>query len=125
MRHFTESQITDLVYDESEEGEIVHREFNGTFRLYLLYSGVVRMYDDGLYYKIEWVESGEDLNEVEPEEQDAPEVEPVGEVVIRSAFVPKGENKRVLVTPSDNDPLYDKPTDWGHLLEAAMQEAAS
>ena len=37
MRHLTESQVTDLVYDESEEGEIVHREFNGTFRLYLLY----------------------------------------------------------------------------------------
>ena len=83
------------------------------------------MYDDGLYYKIEWVESGEDLNEVEPEAQDAPEVEPAGEVVIRSAFVPRGENKRVLVTPSDNDPLYDKPTDWGHLLETALQEAAS
>lgn len=49
----------------------------------------------------------------------------VGEVVIRSAFVPKGETKRVLVTPSDNDLLYDKPTEWGHLLEAAMQEAAS
>ena len=49
----------------------------------------------------------------------------VGEVAIRSTFVPKGENKRVLVTPSDDDPLYDKPTDWGHLLEAAMQEAAS
>lgn len=125
MRHFTERQITDLVYDESEEGELVCKNFNGTFRLYLLYSGVVRMYDDGLYYKIEWVESGEDLNEVEPEAQDAPEVEPVGEVVIRSAFVPRGENKRVLVTPSDNDPLYDKPTDWGHLLETALQEAAS
>lgn len=125
MRHFTESQITDLVYDESEEGELVCKNFNGTFRLYLLYSGVVRMYDDGLYYKIEWVESGEDLNEVEPEEQDAPEVEPVGEVVIRSAFVPKGETKCVLVTPSDNDLLYDKPSEWGHLLETALQEAAS
>lgn len=125
MRHFTESQITDLVYDESEEGELVCKNFNGTFRLYLLYSGVVRMYDDGLYYKIEWVESGEDLNEVEPEAQDAPEVEPVGEVVVRSAFVPKGENKRVLVTPSDDDPLYSKPTEWGNLLETALQEAAS
>lgn len=125
MRHITESQITDLVYDESEEGELVCKNFNGTFRLYLLYSGVVRMYDDGLYYKIEWVESGEDLNEVEPEEQDAPEVEPVGEVVIRSSFVLRGETKRVLVTPSDNDPLYDNPTEWRHLLEAALEEAAS
>lgn len=125
MRHFTESQITDLVYDESEEGELVCKNFDGTFRLYLLYSGVVRMYDDGLYYKIEWVESGEDLNEVEPEAQDAPEVEPAGEVVIRSAFVPKGENKRVLVTPSDEDPLYDNPAKWGHLIESAMQEVAS
>ena len=125
MRHFTEEQIVDLVYDESEEGELVHREFDEIVRQYLIYSGVVRMYDDGLYYKIEWAEFGEDLDEVDPWEQDAPEVEPVGEVVIRSAFIPKGETKRVLVTPSDNDPLYDKPTDWGHLLETALQEAAS
>ena len=83
------------------------------------------MHDDGLYYKIEWVESGVDLDEVEPWDQDAPEVEPVGKVIIRSTFVPKGESKRVLVTPPDSDPLYDKPTEWGHLLEAAMQEAAS
>lgn len=125
MRHFTESQITDLVYDESEEGELVNQEFDDIVKGYLIYSGVVRMYDDGLYYKIEWAEFGEDLDEVDPWEQDAPEVEPVGEVVIRSAFIPKGETKRVLVTPSDNDPLYDKSTEWGHLLEAALQEAAS
>ena len=125
MRHFTEEQIVDLVYGKSEEGELVHREFDEIVRQYLIYSGVVRMYDDGLYYNIEWAEFGEDLDEVDPWEQDAPEVEPVGEVVIRSAFIPKGETKRVLVTPSDNDLLYDKPTEWGHLLEAAMQEAAS
>ena len=125
MRHFTEEQIVDLVYGKIEEGELVHREFDEIVRQYLIYSGVVRMYDDGLYYKIEWAEFGEDLDEVDPWEQDAPEVEPVGEVVIRSAFIPKGETKRVLVTPSDNDLLYDKPTEWGHLLEAAMQEAAS
>lgn len=125
MRHFTEEQIVDLVYRKSEEGELVHKKFDEIVRQYLIYSGVVRMYDDGLYYKIEWAEFGEDLDEVDPWEQDAPEVEPVGEVVIRSAFIPKGETKRVLVTPSDNDLLYDKPTEWGHLLEAAMQEAAS
>jgi len=49
----------------------------------------------------------------------------VGEVAIRSAFVPKGESKHVLVAPSDKDPLYDNPTEWGHLLETALQEAAS
>ncbi len=125
MRHFTEEQIVDLVYGKIEEGELVHREFDEIVRQYLIYSGVVRMYDDGLYYKIEWAEFGEDLDEVDPWEQDAPEVEPVGEVVIRSAFIPKGETKRVLVTPSDNDLLYDKPTEWGHLLETALQEAAS
>lgn len=125
MRLFTEEQIVDLVYGKSEEGELVHREFDEIVRQYLIYSGVVRMYDDGLYYKIEWAEFGEDLDEVDPWEQDAPEVEPVGEVVIRSAFIPKGETKRVLVTPSDNDLLYDKPNEWGHLLETALQEAAS
>lgn len=125
MRHFTEDQIADLVYNESEGGELVNQEFDDIVKGYLIYSGVVRMYDDGLYYKIEWAEFGEDLDEVEPWEQDAPEVEPVGEVVIRSAFVPKGETKRVLVTPSDKDPLYDKSSEWGHLLETAMQEAAS
>ena len=125
MRHFTEDQIFDLANNDSEEGELVNQEFDEIVKGYLIYSGVVRMYDDRLYYKIEWAEFGEDLDEVDPWEQDAPEVEPAGEVVIRSAFVPKGENKRVLVTPSDNDPLYDKPTDWGHLLETALQEAAS
>ena len=125
MRHFTENQIFDLANNDSEEGELVHREFDKIVKCYLLYSGVVRMYDDGLYYKIEWAEFGDDLDEVDPWEQDAPEVEPVGEVVIQSAFVPKGESKRVLVAPSDNDPLYDNPTEWGHLLEAALEEAAS
>ncbi len=125
MRHFTEDQIADLVYNESEGGELVNQEFDDIVKGYLIYSGVVRMYDDGLYYKIEWAEFGEDLDEVDPWEQDAPEVEPAGEVVIRSAFIPKGESKRVLVTPSDDDPLYDKPSEWGHLLETALQEAAS
>ena len=125
MRHFTEEQIVDLVYGKSEEGELVHKKFDGTGKCSIFYSGVVRMNDDCLFYEIEWNEIGLDLDEKESWDQDAPEVEPAGEVVIRSAFVPRGENKRVLVTPSDNDPLYDKPTDWGHLLEAAMQEAAS
>ena len=83
------------------------------------------MNDDCLFYEIEWNEIGLDLDEKESWDQDAPEVEPVGEVVIRSAFVPKGESKHVLVTPSDNDPLYDNPTEWRHLLEAALEEAAS
>lgn len=125
MRHFTENQIFDLANNDSEEGELVHREFDKIVKCYLLYSGVVRMYDDGLYYKIEWAEFGDDLDEVEPWEQDAPEVEPVGEVVIRSAFVPKGESRRVLTTPSDKDPLYNNPTEWGHLLEAALGEVVS
>lgn len=125
MRYFTENQIFDLANNDSEEGELVHREFDEIVRQYLIYSGVVRMYDDGLYYKIEWAEFGEDLDEVDPWEQDAPEVEPVGEVAIRSAFVPKGESKHVLVAPSDKDPLYDKPSEWGHLLKTALQEAAS
>lgn len=125
MRHFTEDQIADLVYNESEGGELVNQEFDDIVKGYLIYSGVVRMYDDGLYYKIEWAEFGEDLDEVDPWEQDAPEVEPAGEIVIRSAFIPKGESKRVLVTPSDKDPLYDKPSEWGHLLKTALQEAAS
>lgn len=125
MRHFTEEQIVDLVYGKSEEGELVHKKFDGTGKCSIFYSGVVRMNDDCLFYEIEWNEIGLDLDEKESWDQDTPEVEPVGEVVIRSAFVPRGENKRVLVTPSDNDPLYDKPTDWGHLLETALQEAAS
>ena len=83
------------------------------------------MNDDCLFYEIEWNEIGLDLDEKESWDQDAPEVEPIGEVAIRSAFVPKGESKRVLVTPSDKDPLYDKPSEWGHLLKTALQEAAS
>lgn len=125
MRHFTDRQILKLTWDESEEGTLIHKEIDDKMRFSILYSGIVKMHDDGLYYKIEWLEYGEDLDEVEPWEQDAPEVEPVGEVVIRSAFVPKGESKHVLVAPSDKDPLYDNPTEWGHLLEAALQEAAS
>lgn len=125
MRHFTDRQILKLTWDESEEGTLIHKEIDDKMRFSILYSGIVKMHDDGLYYKIEWLEYGEDLDEVEPWEQDAPEVEPVGEVAIRSAFVPKGESKHVLVAPSDKDPLYDNPTEWRHLLEAALEEAAS
>lgn len=125
MRHFTEEQIVDLVYGKSEEGELVHKKFDGTGKCSIFYSGVVRMNDDCLFYEIEWNEIGLDLDEKESWDQDAPEVEPIGEVAIRSAFVPKGESKRVLVTPSDKDPLYDKPSEWGHLLKTALQEAAS
>lgn len=125
MRLFTEEQIVDLVYGKSEEGELVHKKFDGTGKCSIFYSGVVRMNDDCLFYEIEWNEIGLDLDEKESWDQDAPEVEPVGEVVIRSAFVPRGENKRVLVAPSDKDPLYDNPTEWVHLLKTALQEAAS
>ena len=123
MRHFTEEQIESLSGGFSKDGDVVQSEMVDRGRWSIYYTGIVKMHDDGKYYRIYWEEGATEMQECDYQDpQDAPEVEPVGQVSIRTVFVEKGSDDRVLSTPPDSDPLYDKPNEWGCLLEKALSE---
>lgn len=123
MRHFTSEQIESLSGGFNKEGKVVQSEVTDRGRWSIYYTGVVKMNDDGKYYEIYWEEGATEMQECDYQDaQDAPEVEPVGQVSIRTVFVEKGAGDRVLSTPPDSDPLHDKPNEWGYLLEKAMSE---
>ena len=126
MRHFTEEQIESLSGKFSKEGYLVQSEMVDRGRWSIYYTGIVKMHDDGKYYRIHWEEGATEMQECDYQDpQDAPEVEPAGQVSIRTVFVEKGSGDKVLSTPPDSYPLYDKLNEWGRLLKTALEEAAS
>jgi len=126
-RHFTEDEIVDLVYEESEIGEIIWKSEPDIDRWRSYYIGIVKMNDDNKMYKIWWAEGNTENCDPEFEEQDAKEVVPVTAVHIKTDYIPvedlsddtDADSNTFLSVPSE-DPSTDELLKWKASLEAAL-----
>lgn len=127
VRHFTEDEIIDLVYEDSEDGELVWRSEPDIDRWRSHYSGVVKMNDDDKSYLIWWAEGNTEDCDPEFEEQDAKEVVPVTAVHIKTDYIPVEDltsgtdvdSNAFLSVPSE-DPSTDELLKWKASLESAL-----
>ena len=126
-RHFTEEEIVDLAYEDSEIGELIWKSEPDIDRWRSYYMGVVKMNDDNKMYKIWWAEGNTENCDPEFEEQDAKEVVPVTAVHIKTDYIPVAElsddmdtTSNVFLSVPDEDPSADELLKWKASLEAAL-----
>lgn len=127
VRHFTEDEIIDLVYDDSEIGELIWKSEPNIDRWRSYYSGVVKMHDNNKFYKIWWAEGNTEDCDPTFEEQDAKEFVPITAVHIKTDYIPvedlnsgtDADNNAFLSVPSE-DPSTGELMKWKASLEAAL-----
>ena len=126
-RHFTEDEIVDLAYEDSEIGELIWKSEPDIDRWRSYYFGVVKMNDDNKFYRIWWAEGNTDDCDPTFEEQEAKEVIPVTAVHIKTDYIPvedlsggtDADNNAFLSVPNE-DPSADELLKWKASLEAAL-----
>ena len=126
-RHFTEDEIVDLAYEDSEIGELIWKSEPDIDRWHSYYLGIVKMNDDNKMYKIWWAEGNTENCDPTFEEQEAKEVVSVTVIHIKTDYIPvedlssgtDADNNAFLSVPSDN-PSADELLKWKASLEAAL-----
>ncbi len=126
-RHFTEDEIIDLVYEDSEDGELVWKSEPDIDRWRSYYIGVIKMNDDNKFYQIWWAEGNTENCGPTFEDQDAKEVVPVTAIHVKTDYIPvedlssgtDADSNAFLSVPSE-DPSADELLKWKASLEAAL-----
>ncbi|PWG65642.1 hypothetical protein [Bifidobacterium callitrichidarum] len=77
-RHFTDEELESAVYEDT--GKIVRSKPVGESRWQTRMEGVVKMDDDGKYYRITWYRGNTEMQENEYYSGDFPEVHPVEKI---------------------------------------------
>ena len=126
-RHFTEDEIIDFVYEDSEDGELIWKSEPDIDRWRSYYSGVIKMNDDNKFYRIWWAEGNTEDCDPTFEDQDAKEVVPVTAIHIKTDYIPaEGLNSgtdadsNVFLSVPSEDPSADELLKWKASLEAAL-----
>lgn len=126
-RHFSEDEIINLVYDDSEIGKLIWKSEPDIDRWRSHYSGVVKMNDDNKFYQIWWAEGNTEDCDPTFEDQDANEVFPVTAIHIKTDYIPVEDltsgtdaNSNAFLSVPDEDPSTDELLKWKASLEAAL-----
>lgn len=126
-RHFTEDEIIDLAYEDSEIGELIWKSEPDIDRWRSYYIGVVKMNDDNKFYQIWWAEGNTENCDPTFEDQDAKEVVPVTAVHIKTDYIPVADlsdstdvDSNVFLSVPNEDPSADELLKWKESLEAAL-----
>jgi len=127
VRHFTEDEIIDLVYDDSEIGELIWKSEPDIDRWRSYYFGVVKMHDDNRFYRIWWAEGNTEDCDPEFEDQYAKEVVPVTAIHIKTDYIPVVDlsdgtdaDSNVFLSVPSEDPSADELLKWKASLESAL-----
>lgn len=126
-RHFTEDEIVNLAYEDSEIGELIWKSEPDIDRWRSYYFGVVKMNDDNKFYRIWWAEGNTEDCDPTFEEQDAKEVVPVTAIHIKTDYIPVEDlsddtdaDSNAFLSVPDEDPSTDELLKWKASLEAAL-----
>ena len=126
-RHFTEDEIVDLAYEDSEIGELIWKSEPDIDRWHSYYLGIVKMNDDNKMYKIWWAEGNTENCDPTFEEQEAKEVVSVTAIHIKTDYIPvedlssgtDADSNAFLSVPNEY-PSTDELLKWRASLEAAL-----
>lgn len=126
-RHFTEDEIVDLAYEDSEIGELIWKSEPDIDRWHSYYLGIVKMNDDNKMYKIWWAEGNTENCDPTFEEQEAKEVVSVTAIHIKTDYIPvedlssdtDADSNAFLSVPNE-DPSADELLKWKASLESAL-----
>lgn len=126
-RHFTEDEIVDLAYEDSEIGELIWKSEPDIDRWHSYYLGIVKMNDDNKMYKIWWAEGNTENCDPTFEEQEAKEVVSVTAIHINTDYIPvedlssdtDADSNAFLSVPNE-DPSADELLKWKASLESAL-----
>lgn len=126
-RHFTEDEIVDLAYEDSEIGELIWKSEPDIDRWHSYYLGIVKMNDDNKMYKIWWAEGNTENCDPTFEEQEAKEVVSVTAIHIKTDYIPvedlssgtDADSNAFLSVPNE-DPSTDELLKWRASLEVAL-----
>ena len=115
-RHFTEDEIVDLAYEDSEIGKLIWKSEPDIDRWRSYYFGVVKMNDDNKFYRIWWAEGNTEDCDPTFEEQD-----------IKTDYIPVEDlsddtdaDSNAFLSVPDEDPSTDELLKWKASLEAAL-----
>jgi hypothetical protein len=126
-RHFTEDEIVDIAYEDSEIGELIWKSEPDIDRWRSYYFGVVKMNDDNKFYRIWWAEGNTEDCDPTFEDQDAKEVVPVTAIHVKTDYIPaEGLNSstdadnNVFLSVPNEDPSADELLKRKASLESAL-----